>query len=82
MDGPGLEKNSASKKSPPGFLKKLARFFKSFITDPNKRLALLSALLFCLAYPPLPFGFLAYFCLVPILIAASGNGFKAGFRYG
>jgi apolipoprotein N-acyltransferase len=82
MDGPGLEKNSASKKSSPGFLKKLARFFKSFITDPNKRLALLSALLFCLAYPPMPLGFLAYFCLVPILIAASGNGFKTGFKYG
>ena len=51
MDGPGLEKNSAPKKSSPGFLVKLACFFKSFVTDPNKRLVLLSALLFTLVLP-------------------------------
>jgi apolipoprotein N-acyltransferase len=63
-------------------LSRLGHFFSSFITNPNKRLILISAILFCLAYPPLPFGFLAYFCLIPLIIAISGKGFKAGFKAG
>ena len=64
------------------FFRKLGNFFKSLIFDRNRRLITLSALLFCLAYPPMPLGFLAYFCLVPILFVTSGKGFKAGFGAG
>lgn len=55
---------------------------KALVKDPGHRLALLSALLFSLAYPPLPLGFLAYFCLVPLVMATAGRGFRRGFRMG
>jgi len=63
-------------------LGKLGNFFKSLIFDRNRRLIALSAVLFCLAYPPMPLGFLAYFCLVPILFVTSQKGFKSGFGAG
>ncbi len=59
-----------------------ADFFRSLIIDPDRRLVTLSAVLFCLAYPPLPFGFLAYIALVPIIAATWGRGFKKGFTLG
>lgn len=61
---------------------RLPGFLRSLVTDSGYRLALLSALLFSLAYPPLPLGFLAYFCLVPLVAATSGAGFRRGFRLG
>ncbi len=61
---------------------KIADFFKSFVVDPKRRLILLSAVLFILAYPPIPLGFLGYFCLVPIIAVTSGSGFKKGFKSG
>jgi apolipoprotein N-acyltransferase len=41
-----------------------------------------SALLFTLAFPPLPTGFLACFFLLPFLALLEMHGFRAGFRYG
>ncbi len=43
---------------------------------------LLSALLFSLSFPPLPSGFLAYFCLVFLFFALEGKGGKESFRLG
>lgn len=49
-------------------------------------LTLLSALLFSLAYPPLPLGFMAYLCLVPLLITLENkspwSAFKIGYIFG
>lgn len=49
-------------------------------------LTALSALLFSLAFPPLPFGFVAYFSLVPLLIAlekkSQSSAFKIGYIFG
>ncbi len=49
-------------------------------------LTLLSALLFSLAYPPLPLGFVAYFSLVFLIIAlenkSPGSSFKIGYLFG
>ena len=63
-------------------VKSIVRFFPSLVLDPGRRLVTLSAVLFCLAYPPLPFGFVAYFALVPLLMAVAGKGFKTGFGRG
>lgn len=60
----------------------ILNFFKSLVTDRDRRLILLSAILFILAYPPSPLGFLGYFCLVPMLIVVTGKGFKSGFWKG
>jgi len=45
-------------------------------------LTILSALLFSLAYPPLPFGFAAYLCLVPLIIALENKSPWAAFKIG
>lgn len=49
-------------------------------------LILSSSFLFSLAFPPLPFGFLAYFSLIPLLYALEGatvrNGFKLAYFFG
>ena len=45
-------------------------------------LIILSALLFSLAYPPLPFGFAAYLCLVPLIMALESKAPWAAFRIG
>ena len=45
-------------------------------------LTILSALLFSLAYPPLPFGFVAYLCLVPLIIALENKSPFAAFKIG
>jgi apolipoprotein N-acyltransferase len=42
----------------------------------------LSALLFALAFPPLPTGFLAYFFLVPFFALLESNRYRAGLRWG
>ncbi len=42
----------------------------------------LSAFLFSLAFPPLPLGFVAYFCLVPLLVALEKKSRTSGFRIG
>jgi apolipoprotein N-acyltransferase len=46
----------------------------------------LSALLFSLAFPPSPFGFVAYLCLVPLIIALEkknpSSAFKIGYVFG
>lgn len=63
-------------------LKAPIRFFKSLIFDPRRRLVALSVVLFCLSYPPLPFGFLAYGCLVPLIFVTTAKGFKSGFKAG
>jgi len=46
------------------------------------KLVLLSVLLFSLAYPPLPLGFLAYFCLVPLILALENKTPKQAFKLG
>lgn len=46
------------------------------------KLILLSALLMSLAYPPLPLGFLAYFCLIPLIFALENKTPKQAFRLG
>lgn len=61
---------------------KIANFFKSLILNARRRLILISALLFILAYPPVPLGFLGYFCLVPMIAVTSAAGFKKGFKAG
>ena len=48
----------------------------------NLKLVLLSALLMSLAYPPLPLGFLAYFCLVPLVFALENKTPREAFRTG
>lgn len=73
----GLGKEASSRRFP-----RLPGFLRSLVTDSGHRLALLSALLFSLSYPPLPLGFLAYFCLVPLVMATAGTGFRRGFRLG
>ena len=49
-------------------------------------LVIFSAILMSLAYPPLPFGFVIYFALVPLLFALEGKGlshaFKIGYAFG
>ncbi|MCJ7577023.1 MAG: hypothetical protein MUO91_01070, partial [candidate division Zixibacteria bacterium] len=49
-------------------------------------LVISSALLMSLAYPPLPFGFVIYFALVPLIFALEGKGlfdaFKIGYIFG
>ncbi len=60
----------------------ILNFFKSFAVNRDRRLILLSAVLFVLAYPPSPLGFLGYFCLVPMMIVVTGKGFKSGFWKG
>jgi apolipoprotein N-acyltransferase len=45
-------------------------------------LTILSALLFSLAYPPLPFGFVAYLCLVPLIVALEAKSPSAAFKIG
>jgi apolipoprotein N-acyltransferase len=49
-------------------------------------LTLLSALLFSLSFPPSPLGFVAYFCLFPLVIALRGknifSAFKIGYLFG
>lgn len=45
-------------------------------------LTILSALLFSLAYPPLALGFVAYFCLVPLIIALENKSPSAAFKIG
>ena len=57
-------------------------YIKTLGTDRDKRLVLISALLFSAGFAPLPFGFLAYISLVPLLIVAKGKGFKRGFQLG
>lgn len=54
----------------------------SLARDPSVHKVILSVLLFSLSYPPLPFGFLAWFCLVPLIGATAGAGFRRGFRTG
>ncbi len=57
-------------------------FLKMLVLDRDKRLVLLSAVLFSAGFAPLSFGFLAWFCLVPLLVVARDKGFKSGFRLG
>ncbi|MGB2769718.1 MAG: apolipoprotein N-acyltransferase [Candidatus Zixiibacteriota bacterium] len=45
-------------------------------------LTILSALLISLAYPPLPLGFVAYLCLVPLIIALESKSPFAAFKIG
>ncbi len=45
-------------------------------------LTILSALLISLAYPPLPLGFVAYLCLVPLIIALESKSPSAAFKIG
>ncbi len=45
-------------------------------------LVLFSALLFSFAFPPSPFGFLAYFALVPLLSVLQGISPKQAFKWG
>lgn len=73
----GLEAGSARRS-----FSRLPGFIRSLVTDTGHRLALLSAFLFSLSYPPLPLGFLAYFCLVPLMMATAQKGFRTGFRLG
>ncbi|MBD3370271.1 apolipoprotein N-acyltransferase [Candidatus Fermentibacteria bacterium] len=64
------------------FINVVMRFLASLVTRPARRLILISAILFVLAYPPLPFGFLAYVCLVPMIVATTSRGFWVGLRRG
>jgi apolipoprotein N-acyltransferase len=45
-------------------------------------LVTLSALLMSLAYPPLPFGFVIYFALVPLIFALEDKGLSDAFKIG
>ncbi len=42
----------------------------------------LSAILFSFAFPPSPFGFVAYFCLVPLILALENKGPSSAFTIG
>ncbi|MCJ7509212.1 MAG: apolipoprotein N-acyltransferase [candidate division Zixibacteria bacterium] len=48
----------------------------------NLKLVLLSAFLTSLSFPPLPLGFLAYFCLVPLILAWQDKTPKQAFGLG
>lgn len=61
---------------------RMFEWFRSLVTDRDKRLILLSAIMFSAGFAPLPFGFLAYICLVPLFFVAKDKGFKRGFRLG
>jgi len=61
---------------------KLYTYLRSLVVDRDKRLVLISALLFSAGFAPLPFGFLAYISLIPLIIAAADKGFKRGFQLG
>lgn len=61
---------------------RLFEYIQVLVTDRDKRLVLISAVLFSAGYAPLPFGFLAYVCLVPMFLLARGKGFGRGFKLG
>jgi apolipoprotein N-acyltransferase len=58
------------------------KYILSLVADRDKRLILISAVLFSSGFAPLPFGFLAPICLIPLLLALEGKGFRSGFRLG
>jgi len=60
----------------------LIGYFKSLFTERDKLLALTSALLLSTGFAPLPFGFLAFVCLIPLIVACDKKNFKDGFKLG
>jgi len=61
---------------------RIYNYISSFVTDRDKRLILVAALLLSAGFAPLPFGFLAYICLIPLFFVAKGKSFKRGFQLG
>jgi len=61
---------------------RIYEYLRTLITDRDKRLILISAVMFSAGFAPLPFGFLAYICLVPLFAVAKDKGFRRGFRLG
>lgn len=61
---------------------KIYDYVRSLVMDYDKRLVLLAAVMFSAGFAPLPFGFLAYGCLVPLFVVARGKSFKRGFQLG
>jgi apolipoprotein N-acyltransferase len=57
-------------------------YFVTLVRDRDKRLVLISAALISAGFAPLPFGFLSYAALMPLIVALSGKGLRRGFQLG
>lgn len=60
----------------------LTAYLKGVVTERDKLLVLASAILLSAGFAPLPFGFLAYICLIPLIIACNEKSFRSGFKLG
>lgn len=60
----------------------MCELISTLVIDRDKRLVLISAVLFSAGFAPLPFGFLAYVCLVPMFLVAEGKSLGRGFTLG